>query len=46
MLFDRPSKDQSDKKEAILSELHDPSLKSGTKFSGSAEGDHIEKAEV
>ncbi|GAA6001821.1 hypothetical protein JCM10207_002336 [Rhodosporidiobolus poonsookiae] len=47
LLYDRPDADRADKKAAILSELRDPSLPAGTKFSGgAAEIRHLEDEEV
>ncbi|GAA5896940.1 hypothetical protein JCM6882_007312 [Rhodosporidiobolus microsporus] len=43
LVFDRPDADTSDKKQAILTELRDPALPAGTKFSGrAAEIRHLE----
>ncbi|GAA5998046.1 uncharacterized protein JCM10292_002285 [Rhodotorula paludigena] len=47
MLYDRPDNDRADKKQAILSELRDPSLPAGTKFNGAAaEIRHLEDEET
>lgn len=44
---DRPDNDRADKKQAILSELRDPSLPAGTKFNGAAaEIRHLEDEET
>ncbi|GAA5831280.1 hypothetical protein JCM11251_007818 [Rhodosporidiobolus azoricus] len=43
LVFDRPDNDRSDKKQAILTELRDPTIPSGTKFNGrAAEIRHLE----